>query len=110
MSVHGRRDDGPRGLGADYAATAAGVLAVQGLLAAGRVLVADDQESQAAHRRVVQPEQPAYLVAAAFCHPDPVLAPSHAVHSSIDEEDPVWVARADDAFLYWSFATRRRDE
>ena len=36
MSVHGRRDDGPRGLGADYAATAAGVLAVQGLLAAGR--------------------------------------------------------------------------
>lgn len=33
MSVHGRRDDGPRGLGADYAATAAGVLAVQGLLA-----------------------------------------------------------------------------
>lgn len=33
MSVHGRRDGGPRGLGADYAATAAGVLAVQGLLA-----------------------------------------------------------------------------
>ncbi|MFD0412578.1 CoA transferase [Streptomyces sp. NPDC127108] len=33
MSVHGRRDDGPRGLGADYAATAAGVLAVQGMLA-----------------------------------------------------------------------------
>ncbi|WJV45621.1 CoA transferase [Streptomyces flavofungini] len=33
MSVHGRRDDGPRGLGSDYAATAAGVLAVQGLLA-----------------------------------------------------------------------------
>ncbi|MBJ3813141.1 CoA transferase [Streptomyces flavofungini] len=33
MAVHGRRDDAPRGLGADYAATAAGVLAVQGLLA-----------------------------------------------------------------------------
>lgn len=33
MAVHGRRDDTPRGLGADYAATASGVLAVQGLLA-----------------------------------------------------------------------------
>ncbi|GGO38578.1 CoA transferase [Streptomyces lasiicapitis] len=33
MAVHGRRDGAPRGLGADYAATAAGVLAVQGLLA-----------------------------------------------------------------------------
>ncbi|MGZ9934601.1 CoA transferase [Streptomyces sp. NC-S4] len=34
MAVHGRRDGGPRGLAADYAATATGVLAVQGLLAA----------------------------------------------------------------------------
>ncbi|MFI8930284.1 CoA transferase [Streptomyces sp. NPDC053474] len=33
MSVHGRRDGSPRGLGVDYTATAAGVLAVQGLLA-----------------------------------------------------------------------------
>ncbi|WP_406084258.1 CoA transferase [Streptomyces virginiae] len=33
MAVHGRRDGGPRGLGVDYAATATGVLAVQGLLA-----------------------------------------------------------------------------
>ncbi|WP_030682446.1 CoA transferase [Streptomyces sp. NRRL B-1347] len=33
MSVHGRRDGAPRGLGVDYTATAAGVLAVQGLLA-----------------------------------------------------------------------------
>ncbi|MBW1602656.1 CoA transferase [Streptomyces sp. JJ66] len=33
MAVHGRRDGSPRGLAADYAATAAGVLAVQGLLA-----------------------------------------------------------------------------
>ncbi|WP_030196143.1 CoA transferase [Streptomyces sp. NRRL S-87] len=34
MAVHGRRDGGPRGLAADYVATATGVLAVQGLLAA----------------------------------------------------------------------------
>ncbi|MER6053467.1 CoA transferase, partial [Streptomyces sp. NPDC001793] len=34
MAVHGQRDGGPRGLAVDYAATAAGVLAVQGLLAA----------------------------------------------------------------------------
>ncbi|QES57716.1 CoA transferase [Streptomyces venezuelae] len=34
MAVHGRRDGSPRGLAADYAATATGVLAVQGLLAA----------------------------------------------------------------------------
>ncbi|QCX79657.1 E-cinnamoyl-CoA:R-phenyllactate CoA transferase [Streptomyces sp. YIM 121038] len=33
MAVHGRRDGTPRGLGVDYTATAAGVLAVQGLLA-----------------------------------------------------------------------------
>ncbi|MEU4147660.1 CoA transferase [Streptomyces parvulus] len=33
MEVHGRRDGTPRGLAADYAATAAGVLTVQGLLA-----------------------------------------------------------------------------
>lgn len=33
MAVHGRRDGAPRGLAADYTATAAGVLAVQGLLA-----------------------------------------------------------------------------
>ncbi|MER7762976.1 CoA transferase [Streptomyces sp. NPDC097619] len=33
MAVHGRRDGAPRGLGADYAETAAAVLAVQGLLA-----------------------------------------------------------------------------
>ncbi|MEU3364290.1 CoA transferase [Streptomyces althioticus] len=33
MAVHGRRDGSPRGLAADYAATAAGVLTVQGLLA-----------------------------------------------------------------------------
>ncbi|GHB85040.1 hypothetical protein GCM10010347_64990 [Streptomyces cirratus] len=33
MAVHGRRDGSPRGLAADYAATATGVLAVQGLLA-----------------------------------------------------------------------------
>ncbi|KUF16612.1 CoA transferase [Streptomyces silvensis] len=33
MAVHGRRDGDPRGLAADYTATAAGVLAVQGLLA-----------------------------------------------------------------------------
>ncbi|MFF0204257.1 CoA transferase [Streptomyces sp. NPDC005017] len=33
MAVHGRRDGAPRGLAVDYAATAAGVLAVQGLLA-----------------------------------------------------------------------------
>ncbi|QDQ14185.1 CoA transferase [Streptomyces spectabilis] len=33
MAVHGRRDGAPRGLGVDYTATAAGVLAVQGLLA-----------------------------------------------------------------------------
>ncbi|MFD9907601.1 CoA transferase [Streptomyces sp. NPDC059063] len=33
MSVHGRRDGAPRGIAADYTATAAGVLAVQGLLA-----------------------------------------------------------------------------
>ncbi|THA34663.1 CoA transferase [Streptomyces sp. A1547] len=33
MSVHGRRDGAPRGLAVDYAATATGVLAVQGLLA-----------------------------------------------------------------------------
>ncbi|WP_435837197.1 CoA transferase, partial [Streptomyces achromogenes] len=33
MAVHGRRDGSPRGLAADYASTAAGVLAVQGLLA-----------------------------------------------------------------------------
>ncbi|MFD9790027.1 CoA transferase [Streptomyces sp. NPDC059070] len=33
MAVHGRRDGVPRGLAADYAATAAGVLTVQGLLA-----------------------------------------------------------------------------
>ncbi|MFE0205617.1 CoA transferase [Streptomyces sp. NPDC058985] len=33
MGVHGRRDGTPRGLAADYAATAAGVLTVQGLLA-----------------------------------------------------------------------------
>ncbi|WP_438483638.1 CoA transferase [Streptomyces sp. S186] len=34
MAVHGQREGGPRGLAVDYAATAAGVLAVQGLLAA----------------------------------------------------------------------------
>ncbi|MEU9234186.1 CoA transferase [Streptomyces subrutilus] len=34
MVVHGRRDGGPRGLAADYAATATAVLTVQGLLAA----------------------------------------------------------------------------
>ncbi|WP_329097137.1 CoA transferase [Streptomyces sp. NBC_01439] len=34
MAVHGRRDGTPRGLAVDYAATATGVLAVQGLLAA----------------------------------------------------------------------------
>ncbi|MGW6573492.1 CoA transferase [Streptomyces sp. NPDC054945] len=34
MAVHGRRDGGPRGLAVDYAATATGILAVQGLLAA----------------------------------------------------------------------------
>ncbi|MEU6866268.1 CoA transferase [Streptomyces sp. NPDC046876] len=33
MAVHGRRDGSPRGLAADYAATATAVLAVQGLLA-----------------------------------------------------------------------------
>ncbi|MFJ1733449.1 CoA transferase [Streptomyces sp. NPDC088254] len=33
MAVHGRRDGTPRGLAIDYAATATGVLAVQGLLA-----------------------------------------------------------------------------
>ncbi|MEV6397676.1 CoA transferase [Streptomyces sp. NPDC051907] len=33
MAVHGRRDGAPRGLAFDYAASAAGVLAVQGLLA-----------------------------------------------------------------------------
>ncbi|MFE5027937.1 CoA transferase [Streptomyces sp. NPDC056656] len=33
MAVHGRRDGAPRGLAADYAATAAGILTVQGLLA-----------------------------------------------------------------------------
>ncbi|BFO17844.1 hypothetical protein SHKM778_42320 [Streptomyces sp. KM77-8] len=33
MAVHGRRDGSPRGLAADYAATAAGVLTVQGMLA-----------------------------------------------------------------------------
>ncbi|MFD9012150.1 CoA transferase [Streptomyces sp. NPDC059552] len=33
MAVHGRRDGSPRGLAADYAATATGILAVQGLLA-----------------------------------------------------------------------------
>ncbi|MGY3203319.1 CoA transferase [Streptomyces sp. TE5632] len=33
MAVHGRRDGAPRGLAADYAATAAGVLTVQALLA-----------------------------------------------------------------------------
>ncbi|MFH8791969.1 CoA transferase [Streptomyces sp. NPDC017941] len=33
MAVHGRRDGTPRGLAADYTATAASVLAVQGLLA-----------------------------------------------------------------------------
>ncbi|MGA4839068.1 CoA transferase [Streptomyces sp. G45] len=33
MAVHGRRDGAPRGLAADYTATTAGVLAVQGLLA-----------------------------------------------------------------------------
>ncbi|MFJ9810748.1 CoA transferase [Streptomyces sp. NPDC101158] len=34
MGVHGRRHGSPRGLGVDYLATATGVLAVQGLLAA----------------------------------------------------------------------------
>ncbi|MFI8279256.1 CoA transferase [Streptomyces sp. NPDC085929] len=33
MAVHGRRDGAPRGLAVDYAATATGVLAVQGVLA-----------------------------------------------------------------------------
>ncbi|MEU6019092.1 CoA transferase [Streptomyces sp. NPDC047515] len=33
MAVHGRRDGAPRGLAADYVATATGVLTVQGLLA-----------------------------------------------------------------------------
>ncbi|MGW8765629.1 CoA transferase [Streptomyces sp. NPDC055815] len=33
MAVHGRRDGAPRGLAADYLATATGVLTVQGLLA-----------------------------------------------------------------------------
>ncbi len=34
MAVHGRRDGAPRGLAVDYTATAASVLAVQGMLAA----------------------------------------------------------------------------
>ncbi|MFI9115319.1 CoA transferase [Streptomyces venezuelae] len=34
MAVHGRRHGAPRGIGVDYLATATGVLAVQGLLAA----------------------------------------------------------------------------
>ncbi|MFJ7590636.1 CoA transferase [Streptomyces sp. NPDC097617] len=34
MAVHGRRDGSPRGLAVDYAATATGILTVQGLLAA----------------------------------------------------------------------------
>ncbi|MEU9703353.1 CoA transferase [Streptomyces sp. NPDC047981] len=34
MAVHGRRDGSPRGLAADFAATATGVLTVQGMLAA----------------------------------------------------------------------------
>ncbi|MFI2352074.1 CoA transferase [Streptomyces sp. NPDC019443] len=33
MAVHGRRDGGPRGIAADYAATATAVLTVQGVLA-----------------------------------------------------------------------------
>ncbi|WP_406401080.1 CoA transferase [Streptomyces sp. NBC_00879] len=33
MAVHGRRDGGPRGIAADYAATASAVLTVQGVLA-----------------------------------------------------------------------------
>ncbi|WP_030226247.1 CoA transferase [Streptomyces sp. NRRL WC-3626] len=45
MAVHGRRDGSPRGLAADYAATAAGVLTVQGLLAG---LLAQARGSQVA--------------------------------------------------------------
>ncbi|WP_030763069.1 CoA transferase [Streptomyces sp. NRRL F-2664] len=46
MAVHGRRDGSPRGLAVDYAATATGVLAVQGLLAN---LVGQARGAAAAH-------------------------------------------------------------
>ncbi|MFJ9643860.1 CoA transferase [Streptomyces sp. NPDC101206] len=46
MAVHGRRDGTPRGLAADYTATATGVLAVQGLLAG---LVGQARGTAAAH-------------------------------------------------------------
>ncbi|AXE23883.1 CoA transferase [Streptomyces globosus] len=46
MAVHGRRDGHPRGLAADYTATATGVLAVQGLLAG---LIGQSRGTAAAH-------------------------------------------------------------
>ncbi|MCX4694756.1 CoA transferase [Streptomyces sp. NBC_01408] len=46
MAVHGRRDGGPRGLAADYAATATAVLTVQGLLAG---LVGQARGAEASH-------------------------------------------------------------
>ncbi|MEU9717004.1 CoA transferase [Streptomyces sp. NPDC047976] len=46
MAVHGRRDGAPRGLAADYAATATAVLTVQGLLAG---LVGQARGAGAAH-------------------------------------------------------------
>ncbi|MEU6124721.1 CoA transferase, partial [Streptomyces sp. NPDC047123] len=49
MAVHGRRDGGPRGLAVDYAATATGILTVQGLLAA---LLARARGGQAARVEV----------------------------------------------------------
>ncbi|MFD5700784.1 CoA transferase, partial [Streptomyces lasiicapitis] len=61
MAVHGRRDGAPRGLGADYAATAAGVLAVQGLLAQ---LLAQARGGEArAAGRVGSPAAPAGVLA-----------------------------------------------
>ncbi|MFJ3880168.1 CoA transferase [Streptomyces sp. NPDC090077] len=46
MAVHGRRDGAPRGLAADYAATATAVLTVQGLLAG---LVGQARGAEPAH-------------------------------------------------------------
>ncbi|MEU8548989.1 CoA transferase [Streptomyces roseoverticillatus] len=46
MAVHGRRDGSPRGLAADYAATATAVLSVQGLLAG---LVGQARGAEASH-------------------------------------------------------------
>lgn len=46
MAVHGRRDGSPRGLAADYAATATAVLSVQGLLAG---LVGQARGGEASH-------------------------------------------------------------